>query len=119
MGTPPRYERVARRETAKAAFEKAFPGICREDVDITALAGDGSDRKWFRLTCNDRSMIMVDHGIREADRINEVDAFVRIGRHLRKQGAPLPEIYFADTFSGLVCMQDLGDQHLQQAVLRH
>jgi aminoglycoside/choline kinase family phosphotransferase/choline kinase len=117
LGTPARYARVARRETAKTAIEDCFPGICTEDVTIGKLAGDGSDRKWFRIVCQDRTMIMVDHGIREADRINEVDAFVRIGRHLRKQGVPLPEIYLADTFSGLVCLQDLGDQHLQEAVL--
>lgn len=116
LGTLPRYKRVARRETAKAAFEKAFPGICREDVGINALAGDGSDRNWFRLTCNNRSMVMVDHGISRADQINEVDAFARIGRHLLNQGASLPEIYLVDTFSGLVCMEDLGDLHLQQAI---
>ena len=61
-------------------------------------------------------MVMVDHGIRKADLKNEVDAFVRIGRHLHEKEVPLPEIYFSDTFSGLVCMQDLGDQHLQQVV---
>ena len=28
----------------------------------------------------------------------------------------MPEIYLVDPFSGLVCLQDLGDQHLQQAI---
>ena len=117
LGTPSRYAHVARRETAKSAFEKTFSGTCKGNVDMVELAGDGSDRKWLRLTCQGRTMVMVDHGIRKAERVNEVDAFVTIGRHLRKKGAPLPEIFFVDTFSGLVCLQDLGDQHLQQAVL--
>jgi aminoglycoside/choline kinase family phosphotransferase/choline kinase len=117
VGTPSRYTRVNRRETAKAAFERAFPGTCTEDADLVALSGDGSDRHWFRLTCRNRTMIMVDHGIRKTGRINEVDAFVQIGRHLSSKDVPLPKIYFSDTFSGLVCLQDLGDRHLQQAVL--
>ena len=117
LGTPERYARVARRETAKRAIEQTYPGTDTGHVHITQLAGDGSDRQWFRINCQNRSMVMVDHGIRKPDRTNEVDAYVQIGRHLRKKGVPLPEIYFADTFSGLVCMQDLGNQHLQQFVL--
>ena len=116
LGTPSRYSRVARRETSIKAFAHAFPGIGTGNIDVEILAGDGSDRKWYRLTCDDHSMIMVDHGIRWGEQVNEVDAFVRIGRHLLKKGASLPAIFFADTFSGLVCLQDLGDLHLQQAV---
>jgi len=117
LGTPARYARVARRETAKKAFEQAFAGICAGDVDFDKLAGDGSDRKWFRINCQGRTMVMVDHGIRKTDRVNEVDAFVQIGRHLITKGIPLPKTYFADIFSGLVCLEDLGNQHLQQFVL--
>jgi len=117
VGTPSRYTRVTRRETAKAAFEQAFPGMCTEDADRVELSGDGSDRQWFRLTCGNRTMVMVDHGIRKTGRINEVDAFVQIGRHLSNKDVPLPKIYFNDTFSGLVCLEDLGDRHLQQAVM--
>lgn len=116
LGTPGRYARVARRETAKRAFVLAYPDIFPEKVDRVELAGDGSDRRWFRLTCCERTLIMVDHGIRKAGRTNEVDAFVRIGRHLLQKGVPLPEIVFADTFSGIACLQDLGDLRLQQAV---
>jgi aminoglycoside/choline kinase family phosphotransferase len=116
LGTPLRYSRVARRETARKSFEHVFPTICAGEVGIERLAGDGSDRQWFRLRCQNRTLVMVDHGIRKADLKNEVDAFVRIGRHLHEKEVPLPEIYFSDTFSGLVCMQDLGDQHLQQVV---
>jgi aminoglycoside/choline kinase family phosphotransferase len=87
-------------------------------MHITPLAGDGSDRQWFRINCQNHTMVMVDHGIRRPDQTNEVDAYVQIGHHLREKGTPLPEIYFADTFSGLVCLQDLGDQHLQQFVIK-
>lgn len=116
LGTPSRYARVARRETARAAFEHAFPGICGGSVGMSRLSGDGSDRRWFRIACGEHRMVMVDHGIRVPGRTNEVDSYIHIGSHLLRQAVPLPEIYFADAFSGLVCLQDLGDRHLQQAV---
>ena len=39
-----------------------------------------------------------------------------LGRHLHRQGVSVPKIYFHDTFSGLVFLQDSGDVHLQQMV---
>jgi aminoglycoside/choline kinase family phosphotransferase len=59
---------------------------------------------------------MVDHGIRQTRATCEAEAFVQLGRHLHRQGVPVPEIYFFDTFSGLVFVEDLGDLHLQQVV---
>jgi aminoglycoside/choline kinase family phosphotransferase len=59
---------------------------------------------------------MVDHGIRQTAMTSEVDSFVHLGRHLYHRGVPVPEIYFYDTFSGLVFLEDLGDVHLQQSV---
>ena len=41
---------------------------------------------------------------------------MQIGRHLYHQGVSVPRIYFYDTFSGLVFLEDLGDVHLQQTV---
>jgi aminoglycoside/choline kinase family phosphotransferase len=46
----------------------------------------------------------------------EVDAFVHLGKHLYRQQVPVPNIYFYDTFSGLVFLEDLGDIHLQQVI---
>ncbi|MBW2632815.1 MAG: phosphotransferase [Deltaproteobacteria bacterium] len=116
IGTPARFRSVARRETSKTAFKSVYPRISEGSLDLLDIEGDGSDRKWFRITRKGRSIIMVDHGIRKADQTSEADAFCHIGRHLHKQGVPVPKIFFADTFSGLVCMQDLDDQHLQQVV---
>jgi aminoglycoside/choline kinase family phosphotransferase len=59
---------------------------------------------------------MVDHGIRQTALISEVDSFVHLGRHLYHREVSVPEIYFYDTFSGLVFLEDLGDVHLQQTV---
>ncbi len=109
---------------------------------LIPLKGDGSDRKWYRLKMEEpritshasrvthhasritphasritHSLVMVDHGIRQGNEgTAEVDACVRIGRHLHNKGIPVPEIHLYDTFSGLVFMEDLGDMHLQQLV---
>ncbi len=61
-------------------------------------------------------MILVDHGIKESDRIDEADAFVNIGRYLFDRGLPVPQIYEADTFAGYVFLEDLGNLDLQAAV---
>jgi aminoglycoside/choline kinase family phosphotransferase len=117
IGSPERYRRAAFDHMAPLAFEKAFgqaPGVT---VNEQALHGDGSDRRWYRLTCDDKRLIMADHGIRIASPPQEADAYVAIGRHLRYRGIPVPRIVLDDTFSGLVFMEDLGDQHLQSAVL--
>jgi aminoglycoside/choline kinase family phosphotransferase len=81
------------------------------------LKGDGSDRKWYRLSAENADLIMVDHGIRSGgDTTCEVDAFVAIGRHLYAKGAAVPRIHLHDEFAGLVFMEDLGNLHLQDAV---
>jgi len=80
------------------------------------LKGDGSERKWYRLTAENRSLVMADHGIREIDETCEVDSFVAIGLHLHKAKIPVPKIHMYDTFSGLVFLEDLGDVNLQALV---
>jgi aminoglycoside/choline kinase family phosphotransferase/dTDP-glucose pyrophosphorylase len=116
IGTPESYRQAAIDSTVPLAFEKAFQTTSRTPVDRIKLKGDGSQRQWYRLKSRQGSLVMVDHGIRETRRTSEVDAFVRLGRHLRQQGVAVPEIFFHDTFSGLVFLEDLGDQHLQQSV---
>ncbi|MDM8523617.1 sugar phosphate nucleotidyltransferase [Desulfococcaceae bacterium HSG8] len=119
MGTPERYREAAVEKMASESFGIILkPEIRNPKSEIcrTKLKGDGSDRKWYRLTAGTNSLIMADHGIREQDETCEADAFVNIGRHLRDRGIPVPEIYLYDTFPGLVFMEDLGDVNLQAAV---
>jgi aminoglycoside/choline kinase family phosphotransferase/dTDP-glucose pyrophosphorylase len=113
IGTPERYRSAVFDHMAPCAFEKAFGVKPVEPIDVQPLHGDGSDRQWFRLTCQDRRIILADHHIRNAPPPQEADAYVAIGRHLQRQGVPVPQIYLADTFCGLVFVEDLGDLHLQ------
>ena len=116
IGTPKRYKKTAIDKSVPAAYYRAFADPPSGRINWIRLQGDGSERKWYRLKANHRSLVMVDHGIRETDLNSEVDSFVRIGQHLYRKGLPVPKIYFSDTFSGLAFLDDLGDVNLQRTV---
>ncbi|MFH1092472.1 MAG: phosphotransferase [Pseudomonadota bacterium] len=79
-----------------------------EDFRFEALAGDGSDRKFYRLWAGAGTMIMV-YGPDPA----ENRAYELIGRHLWRLGRIGPEFLAADQASGLFLIEDLGDVLLQ------
>ncbi len=116
IGTPHRYQRAVRDAAGPAAFEKAFGSRPRKPVTWEPLAGDGSDRRWFRLRGDARTLVAVDHGLSTTGDNAEAAAFCRIGCHLKRRGVAVPEIFHQDLFSGVVVMTDLGDRHLQTAV---
>lgn len=118
IGTADNYRRAVFDHLAPAAFRKGFGSSAAGPIDKILLKGDGSDRRWYRLKSGDQTMIMVDHGIRSHPGTTEADAFVAIGNHLQDGGVPVPKIFHADTFSGMVFVEDLGDEHLQQVVNR-
>ena len=117
IGSPESYSKAVFEHMAPETFKHVFPSEAPKKIFRTRLKGDGSDRNWYRLTSENRSLVMADHGIRKTQSTSEVDAFVAIGRHLYDNDIPVPEIYLYDTFSGLVFMEDLGDVNLQTLVL--
>ena len=136
IGTPERYKEAVYATMAPEAFKKAGSDYRVNNIKRVCLKGDGSDRIWYRLTAEpesgegsgvnspdarekvvaNRSLVMVDHGIKKQSTASEIDAFVTIGRHLQNSGIPVPEIYLHDTFSGWAFMEDLGDLNLQETV---
>ncbi|MBU1053511.1 MAG: phosphotransferase [Proteobacteria bacterium] len=117
LGTPEAYKEAVIEETAPKAFKVAFGDYRKQEIKTINLAGDGSDRKWFRLISGQYSLIMADHGIRREISNTEVDSFIQIGNHLNSKGLPLPRIYLHDAFSGLVFVEDLGDVNLQAVII--
>ncbi len=116
LGTPERYRDAAREAMVPHAFAAAFPGGVPVEPVPTKLAGDGSDRGWYRISGENASLIMADHGITAGPETAEVDSFMKIGAHLFSQGLPIPELFLGDRFSGLVFMEDLGDINLETVV---
>jgi len=117
IGAPDRYISTVSRLLAQEAFNAAFERIPEQAPVVTRLQGDGSDRTWSRITAEENSLVMVSHGIRSTTAVCEADAFINIGRHLHLRGLPVPALYAADPFAGLAILEDLGDRHLQDAVL--
>ena len=116
VGTPERYTDAVFRTLSPEAFNAAFSHEARGGIRRKRLAGDGSDRRWYRLVSGRHCLVMADHGIQIRPETTEFDAFVSIGRHLRRRGVPVPRIYLQDRFSGLVFLEDLGDTHLQTLI---
>lgn len=116
IGTPESYRATVYDHMAPLAFETTLGRRPSGTIQKQTLQGDGSDRKWYRLTHETQSLIMVDHGIRTAPHTQEVDAYVAIGRHLAAHQVAVPRIYLHDRHAGLVFTEDLGDTHLQALV---
>ncbi|MEJ2638243.1 MAG: sugar phosphate nucleotidyltransferase [Desulfosarcinaceae bacterium] len=118
IGTPAEYRRTAYEQLLPRAYTAAFgdPPPPLEAVKRIPLAGDGSDRRWYRLESRSRRLILADHGLREGPPPAEADAYTAIGRHLHRCGVAVPRIHAADPFSGLVFCQDLGDENLATRV---
>lgn len=117
IGSPDRYLTTVSELLTRDAFKAAFDRLPEKKPLVTRLQGDGSDRVWSRITDGADSLVAVSHGIRSTTAVCESDAFINIGRHLHRRGLPVPELYAADPFAGLAILEDLGDRHLQDAVL--
>lgn len=118
IGTPENYRTAVYDHMAPAAFAAAFGSPPDEPIQCRRLHGDGSDRQWFRLSCGKRRLILADHGLRLTRSQQEVDAYVDIGRHLWSCDHAVPRIWSFDRLAGLVFVEDLGDQNLQQRAAR-
>ncbi len=116
IGTPESFTQAVYDKTVPTAFTKAFGQMPHRLFERTLLAGDGSDRQWFRISSDSHCLIMADHGINSDGPPAEVDSFIKIGEHLHKNKIPVPEIFHSDVFSGLVYVQDLGDINLQTVI---
>ncbi|MBM4288784.1 MAG: aminoglycoside phosphotransferase [Deltaproteobacteria bacterium] len=82
-------------------------------ADIRPIAADGSDRRFYRLWRQDGSLICLYHPRPPGEPVTENDSYFAIGRHLRRQGAPVPEIFAYCREEGWFLLQDLGDACLQ------
>jgi hypothetical protein len=81
------------------------------------LAGDGSDRRYYRLL-GSPTVVVLFHPFPPGGEVNENDSFYRLGRHLRGHGAPVPEIYTYCREEFWMLLEDLGDISLEAVIKR-
>ncbi len=85
-----------------------FPRFSAGDISVQPLQKGGSDRKFYRISAGEASLILAKYGgLREENR-----HYVAIARFLAEIGVRVPEIYFHDEAESLIWMEDLGDRDL-------
>ncbi|WP_074206418.1 aminoglycoside phosphotransferase family protein [Parasphingorhabdus marina] len=82
---------------------------------LTAVAGDASFRRYFRVDSGARHAILMDAPPPHED----PRPFIDIACHLRSQGFAAPEILAQDLDQGLVLLEDFGDQRMREHVDHH
>ena len=116
IGTKESYSQTSLLELAASGFQIKQDKI--KDIRVDKLAGDGSDRHWYRAIYENRSKIICDHGIcmPKSENLLQINAFIHIGNHLFSKGLTLPRIINYDRLSGMVILEDLGDVHLETVI---
>jgi aminoglycoside/choline kinase family phosphotransferase len=84
-------------------------------AEAQPLAGDGSDRRFFRLP-GKPNLVLLYHPQPPGREVTENDSYFLIGRHLRDRGVPVPEIYVHCREEGWMLLEDVGDLSLAEAV---
>jgi aminoglycoside/choline kinase family phosphotransferase len=81
------------------------------------LAGDGSDRRFYRLL-GSPTAVLIFHPFPPGGEVNENDSYFLVGRHLRARGVPVPEIYTYCREEFWMLTEDLGDISLESVIKR-
>lgn len=82
---------------------------------LIPLAGDGSDRRFFRFLDGNRPYVVLVSP-RKKEPVDENDAVWHIGRHLHRAGIPVPAVLHGDPRRGVFVFRDLGSVHLYDLV---
>ncbi|MGO8880785.1 MAG: aminoglycoside phosphotransferase family protein [Desulfomonilaceae bacterium] len=85
-------------------------------VSFNRLAGDASTRTYFRVIFKDTESAIIM--ATQEPGSNEERTFVEIQRYLENLGAAVPRIFFHDAASGVLILQDLGDDLLETLAIR-
>jgi hypothetical protein len=97
---------------AKAlAHRERLAGLA-DATTLSAIAGGGSNREFFRLASPSRTVVV----LHQSGGGREIDSYVEIARLLARHGIGSPDIYAVDRERGIILMEDLGDVHLEDAL---
>lgn len=88
-------------------------GIAADGILITALFGDASTRRYFRVRTAEQSEIAALYPERfDPERM----PFLEVRALLEGYGLPVPKVRRVDAARGLLILEDLGDDTLQEAL---
>ncbi|MBI4041651.1 MAG: phosphotransferase [Deltaproteobacteria bacterium] len=95
-------------------FVEAHLNTSCEHLNIIKLAGDASDRQYFRLSYKNKTWILLQREPFEPSR----DPYLNIQTHLQKNDIHVPQIYAVSGNLGAFLIEDFGDELLDK-VYRH
>ena len=95
----------------------AAQGFSSEIPVADRMAGDGSDRWFYRFAVGDRTLLVVLPSASQPQGMAEARAAHAIGCHFFTHGAPVPRIHGFAEECGLILCEDLGDTKLHDLVL--
>jgi aminoglycoside/choline kinase family phosphotransferase len=98
-------------------LEKAVAELGATLDGAQPLAGDGSDRRFFRLL-GSPTIVLLFHPGAPGGEVNENDSYYLLGRHLRAKKVPVPEIHTYCREEFWMLLEDLGDISLEAAIKR-
>ncbi|OGM10720.1 hypothetical protein A2Z67_01975 [Candidatus Woesebacteria bacterium RBG_13_36_22] len=83
--------------------------------DILPLAGDASDRKYYRLKQNKHSLVLMD----SSKTIETMNSFVNVRNYLSSNQFSVPEILNVDIDNGFIVLEDFGDNTLDKYLVKN
>ena len=77
-------------------------------AQMSHLAGDASNRTYFRLVADDgRQVVLMDAPPEKGE---DIQPFVKIAQYLTAHGLSAPEVFHIDDTAGFLLIEDLGDR---------
>ncbi|MEO1705198.1 MAG: phosphotransferase [Pseudomonadota bacterium] len=93
--------------TRRAAARKFLATTDWHSAEVTPLAGDASNRTYFRLLRSGHApAVLMDSPPEKGE---DVRPFVSVARHLTSHGLSAPRILASDEAEGFLILEDLGD----------
>jgi len=99
---PVKSDTVNRIEEKLALLFENWAG--EKPAAIIPLPGSGSDRRYYRMTCRDRSAVGAWNPVKE-----ENEAFLHFSEVFLRAGLHVPEIFAQETGENIYLLEDLGD----------
>lgn len=85
-----------------------FPRLDEQQVEITPIEKGGSDRKFYRVSTGEQTLVLVKYNVARAENRH----YVAIAQFLTTHRILVPKIYFHDEVEGLIWIEDLGKRDL-------
>ncbi len=79
-----------------------------KEYDISIASADASFRKYYRLTKDDKSFLLMDSSLEK----ESLAPFLDVTKRLQNVGVNVPKIYEQNLLLGYLVLEDFGDVHL-------